>query len=298
MNSHKLEAASACILWGFSYIVATTMLPHNPWFIGAVRAAGGALPLLLIARELPPVRFWPKLIVLGTLNTGLFFGLVFIAALRLPGGVAAVFQALGPLFSIMLVWPLLWHRPTGMKILSLAVGIVGVAFVVLKGGTALDMTGVLAALGSAFSVALGGVLVQRWGQPMSLTGFTAWQLVVAGIELALATAFFGDMPGTITSINVLGLAIMALALTSLPFFLWFKGIHGEGAASVAPFFLLIPIVAFALDAIVKGVVPSPLQALGVVLVIAGLILNIVAAGGTTRRAKVQEVELPEHAVVD
>ena len=298
MNPHKLAAATACALWGFTYVISSTMLPHNPWFIGAVRAIGGALPLLLIARELPPARFWPKLIALGTLNTGLFFGLLFIAALNLPGGVAGIFQAFGPLFAVVLVWPLLGHRPTGLKIVSLAIGVVGVAFVVLKGNAALNTVGVLAALGGAFCVALGGVLVQKWGQPMSLTGFTAWQLLVAGVELALATALFGDAPEAISAVNVLGLALVALGLTSLPFLLWFKAIHGEGAASVAPFFLLIPLVAFALDAIVKGVVPTPLQGLGVVVVIAGLVLNIIAARKTTKRARVQEVDLPQHAVVD
>jgi len=298
MNKFKLYVALATTLWGFTYIVSSTMLPANPWFVGAVRAGLGAIPLLLLAREVPPRAFWPKLIVLGTLNTGLFFGLLFIAAFRLPGGIAGIFQALGPLFSILLVWPLLSHRPTIMKILSLLVGIVGVVLVVLKGGTALDMMGVLAALGSAFSVALGGALVQKWGQPMSLSGFTAWQLIVAATELSVITLVLGDIPAGITAVNGLGLLIVALALTSLPFYLWFKGIQAEGAANVAPFFLLSPIVAFMLDAIVKGIVPTSMQLAGVALVIGGLILNIYAARKTTAKAHVQQVELPEQAVID
>lgn len=50
----KLSAALATILWGFTYIITTTMLPRNPMSIAAVRAIGDALPLLLIAREFPP----------------------------------------------------------------------------------------------------------------------------------------------------------------------------------------------------------------------------------------------------
>ncbi|MBV5265917.1 DMT family transporter [Pinisolibacter aquiterrae] len=298
MNRFRLLAAAATILWGFTYVISSTMLPHTPWFIGAVRAGLGAIPLLLIAREFPPAGYGPKLVVLGTLNTGLFFGLLFIGALRLPGGVAGIFQALGPLFSVLLVWPLLNHRPTTLKISSLLVGLLGVILVVAKGDTALDGVGVLAALGSAFSVALGGVLVQRWGNPMTLTGFTAWQLVIATVELGLATLVLGDAPVTMTSVNLLGLAIVALVLTSLPFFLWFKAIHGAGAANVAPFFLLTPIVAFALDALVRGIVPNMQQSLGMALVIGGLVMNIAAARRTTQEAKVQEVELPEQAVVD
>lgn len=298
MTKYKLLAAVATILWGFTYVISSRMLPQTPWFIGAVRAGLGAVPLLLIAREFPPVAYWPKLVVLGTLNTGLFFGLLFIGALRLPGGVAGIFQALGPLFSVLLVWPLLAHRPTVLKIVSLLVGLLGVVLVVAKGNAALDQIGVVAALGSAFSVALGGVLVQRWGNPMTLTGFTAWQLVVATVELGLATLVLGDVPATVTGTNLLGLTIVALLLTSLPFFLWFKAIHGTGAANVAPFFLLTPLVAFALDALVGGIVPNLQQGLGMLLVFAGLVLNIAAARATTKAARVQEVELPEQAVVD
>lgn len=277
MNASKLAAAAAAALWGFTYIVSATMLTPDPWFTGAVRAFVGSLPLLLLARELPPVPFWPRLIVLGTLNTGLFFGLLFIAAFRLPGGVAGTFQALSPLFSAILVWPLLGQRPTLLGITSLAVGVFGVALVVLQSNAALDPIGIVAALGCAFSIALGGVLLQRWQQPMTLTGLTAWQLVIAGVELAIVAAILGDIPSALTPVNGLGLVIVAFALTSLPFLLWFKAIKNEGAAGVAPFLLITPIVAFALDALVRGIAPSPLQGVGVLLVIIGLLMNIRSA---------------------
>jgi probable blue pigment (indigoidine) exporter len=296
VNKFKLAAALATALWGFTYIITSTPLPQHPWFIGAVRAGLGALPLLLLARELPPLQFWPKLIVLGTLNAGLFFGLLFIAALRLPGGVAGIFQALSPLFAIVLVWPLLNNRPTLLKIFSLLVGLAGVVLVVLKGGASLDLIGVLAALGCAFSVALGGILVQKWGQPMSMTGFTAWQLVVAAVELGAVALILGDIPTGLTAVNGLGLVILALGLTSLPFFLWFKAIQSEGAASVTPFMLLTPIIAFALDAMVRGIVPTPLQGLGVLLVVVGLVLNIIAGRKPKATARVQPVKVPKPAV--
>lgn len=297
MKNLSLAAAVATSLWGFTYIVSSTMLPAHPMFIGAVRAIGGAIPLLLIAREFPPLRFWPKLIALGTLNTGLFFGLLFIAAQRLPGGVAGTFQALGPLFAILLVWPMLGHKPTVIKIVSLVIGVVGVGLVVLNGGATIDTIGVLAALGGAMSVALGGVLLQKWGQPMSLAGFTAWQLVVASVELSAVTLIMGDIPTSLSVVNVAGLAIVALALTTVPFLLWFKAIQGVGAAGVAPFLLLTPIVAFVLDIIVRGTVPTLTQSVGVLLVIVGLVVNIYAARATTRAAKVKEVPYPNQAVV-
>jgi probable blue pigment (indigoidine) exporter len=269
----KLSAAIATILWGFTYIITTTMLPHNPLFIAAVRALGGALPLLLLAREIPPRAWWGRIVVLGTLNSGLFFGLLFVAAIRLPGGVAATFQALGPLFMVLLAWPMLGAIPARAKVAAVLVGAVGVAMVVLKSNAAIDMIGLAAALGSALSVALGGILVHKWGRPRSLLGFTAWQLLVAGVELSLVTAVVGDIPATLSPLNLMGFAVLALFVTALAFALWFRAIEGAGAAHVAPFFLLTPITAFALDAIFRGFVPNPVQIAGVALVIGSLLYS-------------------------
>lgn len=269
----KLSAALATILWGFTYIITTTMLPPNPMFIAAVRAIGGALPLLLLARELPPKEWWGKIVILGTLNSGLFFGLLFIAAIRLPGGVAATFQALGPLFMVLLAWPLLGAIPAIARVAAVFVGAVGVAMVVLKSNAAIDPIGVAAALGSALSVALGGILVHKWGRPRSLLGFTAWQLLVAGIELSLVTAVVSDVPARLSALNVVGFVILALFVTALAFALWFRAIQGAGAANVAPFFLLTPITAFVLDAVFRGFVPNTVQIVGVVLVIGSLLYS-------------------------
>lgn len=269
----KLAAAMATFLWGFTYIVTTKLLPQNPLFIAAVRAVGGGLPLLLFVRNVPPREWWGRIIVLGTLNSGLFFGLLFIAAIRLPGGMAATFQALGPLFMVLLAWPLLGAIPAVTKILAVSIGAIGVSMVVLNGDAAIDLLGVAAALGSALSVALGGILVHKWGRPHSLLGFTAWQLIVAGVELSLVALVIGDIPTSLSTNNIIGLTVMALFLTALAFGLWFKAIEGAGVAAVAPFFLLTPITAFVLDAIFRGVVPGLIQSAGVALVIASLLYS-------------------------
>ncbi|MCA0044842.1 DMT family transporter [Celeribacter litoreus] len=266
----KAAAATATMLWGFTYILTTTMLPPNPWFIAAVRALFGGLPLLLLARDLPPKAWWGKLIVLGTLNNGLFFGLLFIAAIRLPGGVAATFQALGPLFMVLLALPVLGAIPSKAKLLAVVAGAVGVAMVVLKGGAELDFIGILAALGAALSVALGGTLIHKWGRPSSIMSLTAWQMIIAGAELSIVALVLGDIPESLVMTNVLGLGILALVITALPFYLWFTGIHGAGPSAVAPMMLLTPITAFVLDAVFRGAVPSPLQAVGVAIVIGSL----------------------------
>ena len=248
----KLSAALASVIWGTSYICITQLLPHNPVFIAAVRALGGGIPLLLLSPRLPSRDWWGKIVLLGTLNCGVFFAFVFIAAERLPGGVAGTLQSLGPVFTVLIAWPLLGQSPSPVRLASVVAGAIGVMLLLTTGKVSLDWIGTVTGIGAALSLALGGVLLNRWGRPAPLVVFTAWQLVVGGAELAVLAAITGDVPASFSSTNVLGVVYIALVGTSLAYALWFHGIEGAGAPAVAPFFLLIPIVAFALDAVVRG----------------------------------------------
>jgi probable blue pigment (indigoidine) exporter len=273
----KLCAALASVIWGTTYIVATSMLPAHPVFTGAVRALGGGLPLLLIYRTFPHRSWWLRVFLLGTLNCGAFFGFFFVAAQRLPGGVAGTLQSLGPIFTVLIAWRLLGQSPSFMRLGSVVVGAVGVMLLLTSGTLALDTVGALAGLGAALSLALGGVLLNRWGRPAPLMVFTAWQLIVGGIELAIFATLAGDIPTVLTTQNVIGFSYVALIGTSVAYALWFYGIEGVGVSAAAPFFLLIPIVAFVLDAVIKGFVPTPVQGIGAAIVLASLLIGQLSA---------------------
>lgn len=272
----QLAAALAAAIWGTTY-VTTDVLPDNPIFVAAVRAFGGAVPLLLISRDLPDRVWLLRAIVLGTFNCGLFFALLFIGAFRLPGGVAATLQSLVPLFSIFLAWPLLGQVPSLVRIALVVLGSLGVALLLSEGPVALDPLGVMAALASALSFSIGLVLLSRWGRPASMISLTTWQLIVAGVELTVLAWMVGDVPHALTGENLLGLAYLTTIGTSLAYFLWFYGTVWAGSGRVAPLVLLSPLVAFALDAVVRNVVPSGAQALGAGLVMASVVASQCAA---------------------
>lgn len=144
----------------------------------------------------------------------------------------------------------------------------------LHGNADLDLIGVAAALGSTLSLALGGILINKWGKPpMPMLAFTGWQLLVAGVELTVATLISQDVTDAISGLNILGFGILAILLTAIPFMLWFRAISMAGAVVVAPFFLLVPITAFMLDALVKGFIPTAYQITGAIIVIFGLLLS-------------------------
>ena len=83
--------STAPLIWGSSYIVATQFLPNlDPLTVSVLRALPAGLILLCLMRQLPNGHWIWKMFVLGALNFSIFWTLLFFAAYRLPGGVAAV----------------------------------------------------------------------------------------------------------------------------------------------------------------------------------------------------------------
>ena len=90
-----LLTALAPAIWGTTYIVTSQFLPPDRPFIAALlRVLPAGIALLIWSRRFPQRGEWAKLIVTGILNIGAFQALLFIAAYRLPGGLAAVIGAL------------------------------------------------------------------------------------------------------------------------------------------------------------------------------------------------------------
>lgn len=91
----------------------------------------------------------------GAFNFAIFWFLLFEAAYRLPGGVAATVGAVQPLIVLMLARLWLGAPLRAMAMLAALGGMIGVSLLVLRPGAAFDAVGIAAALGSAASMAVG-----------------------------------------------------------------------------------------------------------------------------------------------
>ena len=86
--------------------------------------------------------------VLGLLNIGMFFPLIFLAAYHLPGGLAATLQASAPMVDDGAGLAGLGERPGWARVGAALVGAVGVALLVLRSPGDVDAVGLAAAFGS------------------------------------------------------------------------------------------------------------------------------------------------------
>ncbi|GLW07188.1 ABC transporter permease [Microtetraspora sp. NBRC 13810] len=256
-------AAVAPVSWGTTYLVTSEFLPPDrPLLSGALRALPAGLVVLALTRTLPRGSWWWRSAVLGTLNIGAFFALLFFSAYRLPGGVAATLSAVQPLVVAGLAVVLLRERPTGWRLGWGVAGAAGVAAMVLRGEAAFDLAGVLAGLAGTAAMAAGIVLTKRWGRPVGLLAFTGWQLTAGGLLLApLALAVEGPPPA-LDAPALGGYAWLAVVGTLLAYTLWFQGVERlpVGALSFLP--MLSPVVATVLGWAVLGQSLTVAQAAG------------------------------------
>lgn len=266
--------ALAPISWGTTYIVTSELLPAgHPMFAGLLRALPAGLIALVLTRKLPHGLWWAKAAALGVLNIGLFFPLLFIAAERLPGGVAATLGASQPVVVAALAVVLLGERPSGWKLGWGVVGLIGVGLVVLGPNAGFDLVGIVAGLGGAVSMAFGVTLTKRWGRPagVSPTAFAGWQLTAGGLVLLPLTFLVEGAPPAIDLPAVAGYLWLGLVGGLAAYVLWFRGIATMPVTSVAVLALLSPIVAALLGVLVLGQTLNPVQLLGFALALAAIV---------------------------
>ena len=277
------------MLWGTTYLTTTMFLPESrPLLAATLRALPAGLLLLVVCRQLPSGAWWWKSWVLGILNIGAFFALLFIAAYRLPGGVAAIVGGIQPLIVALLASRFLHERLTARVVAAALTGVFGVGLITLQVQARLDALGILAALGGALSMATGIVLSKKWGQPAPPLTTTAWQLITGGLTLLLALVLVEGLPSiALTPSNLGGYAYLSVVGTAFAYVMWFRGISRLPASTIAFLGLLSPVVAILLGWAVAGENFTPLQMMGIFLV-----LGSITSAISTKKTK----PLAEYAV--
>ncbi|MEB7943495.1 DMT family transporter [Raoultella ornithinolytica] len=263
-----LLTALAPAIWGTTYIVTSQFLPPDRPFIAALlRVLPAGIALLIWCRRFPLRNEWWKLIVTGILNIGAFQALLFIAAYRLPGGLAAVIGAIQPLLVMMLAWGVDRQRSPWVAVLSAVTGIIGMALLLLSPHTVLDPLGIMAAFSGAVSMALGTWLSRRWAISLPVVALTGWQLLIGGVVLA-PVAWPVDPPlQGVTWTQAAGYLWLCVAGAMLAYGLWFRGISRLPSVAVSALSLLSPVTAVLLGWICLGQKIEGVALVGLIVVL-------------------------------
>lgn len=277
-----LLTALAPAIWGSTYIVTSEILPPDrPFTAALIRVLPAGLLLLLFTRRFPARRDWWRVLVLSALNIGVFQALLFVAAYRLPGGLAAVLGAIQPLLVMVLVWAVDHRAPRLATLWSAIVGVAGMAILLLSPQTTFEPVGIAAALLGAVCMATGVWLTRRWKLDLPVLPLTGWQLFLGGLMLA-PVAWQADAPlPALTLPQWAAYSYLCLAGAVLAYGLWFRGVSRLPTVAVASLGLLSPLTAVVLGWVLLSQSMSGTAFLGLTIVLA----SVFAVQWTTARGK-------------
>ena len=196
--AYGLLAAVVCI-WGINWPFMKMGLEWLPAFqFNFLRLGLGALTLFAVLGALrrlrvPPRHDWPMIAVIGTVQIGLYMGLVHWGLQYVPAGRAALLAYTTPIWVVPGAMLFLGERLSGLRALGLLAGLSGLAVLfnplsfdwsdsqVVKGNAIL--------LCSAMCWAAGIVFVKRHVWHCTALDAVPWQLLIAaaiGLVLVLA----------------------------------------------------------------------------------------------------------------
>ena len=271
-----LATTIAPLIWGSTYLVTTEFLPPNRPFIAAlIRVLPAGLLLLAWTRRIPKRDEWAMVVLLGFLNIGFFQAMLFVAAYRLPGGLAAVLSSTQTLMVLVFTWLIGKTMPPKAAWGWAAAGVAGIALLVLSPQALspqarYDTLGILAAMAGAAAMALGVYLSKHRRTSLPVLAFTGWQLFIGGLCL-LPVALLAEPPlEALSAANLGGYLYLCLFGAVLAYVLWFDGIAKLPPAAVSSLGLLSPVCSFVLGWLFLGQGMDAKSLAGFALVLASI----------------------------
>ncbi|MFN8169947.1 MAG: EamA family transporter [Candidatus Nanopelagicales bacterium] len=258
----------------------------TPLGVGAVRIAVGgaglvaALPWLGGSRR-DALGLWRTRWGLAAGLTTALYQVCFFAGVSRAGVALGTLVTIGsgPVFTGLLSWLLLRERPRLSWVVATAVCVVGLALLVGSGATqsGVDPVGLLLALASGLGYAVYTVAAKRLmtdghrSDEVMAGAFSLGGLVLVPVLLTQPMAWLATPSG-------LALALwLGLATTTAAYVLFGRGLRHLPAGPVTTLVLAEPVVATVLGVVVLGEHLAPLGWVGAALVLAGLVLQGVAA---------------------
>ena len=210
-------------------------------------------------------------VIYGALNFGLSYGLSYVGLQRATAGTASVMIATVPLWTFFLAIAHGLERFRARALVGTIVATVGVGIVFVEQLSAdVPIASLLAMLGGAVAAAEATVVAKRFPRTHPLSTNAVGTLVGGAILMALSLAVAAAHPLPQRPETQLALAYLA-TVGAVGLFALFLFVLGRWRASAASYALVVmPLVAIALGALLRGEAVSPFFIAGALVVGAGV----------------------------
>ena len=279
-----LTVAIASLL-GFSFVPIKVGLREIPPFaLAALRFFFAAVPLVFVIKR--PRIPWPYVAIYGLAIGVCQFGMLFLGLkLGMPAGLASLVIQVQVFFTIGLGIVFLgdhFQRHNLMGAIIAAAGVLLLAVYKFASGATGTLIGFALVIVAAFAWSVGNVVAKRaaGAHEADMFALVVWSSLVPPLPLAaLSYAFEGGAAAFHAVVSASALTwgcvlFLAWGATLTGFAAWAGLMHRYPTALISPFALLIPVSGLASGALFLAEGLAPLQALGALLVFAGLVENV------------------------
>ena len=280
------------LIWGASFMlikIADRELAPATLILGRLGSAALLLAAIAFVRLGPRATLaelrgaWRWLVVVGLVNTAIPFWLLSWGETRIDSGLASIIQGAVPIFNALLAFAFFREaRVSGLRLLGLAIGFVGVALLVGAQPEG-KLLGALAVVAMALCYAIGTLIAGRHLRgtsplvvALASTAVSTVAALPAGILQAPAGMWHGE---TIMAILVLGFVGTAIA-----YLLFFALIQRAGPNYATLVTYLVPPIALAYGAIFLGESFGATAFVALALILAGVALATGSVRLASRRA--------------
>lgn len=295
-----LLLATVVLVLGLNWpIMATALESITPIWMGVFRVAGAAAVVTTIGAvqgkmSVPPRRDLPMIVSLAVFRLAAVFVLVFTALELVPPGRSSVVVWTTSLWTVPIAAVFLGERMSGRRWVGLALGVGGV--VVLFEPWAFDWEEPGVALGHALlilaAITNAATAVHIRGHRWTITPLEAipWQLLGAAVPL-VPLALIVDGPPVIdwTPQLVWIVLYQGMLATGIAFWAQIVILRNFSAVSTNLTLMAVPVVGVVSSAVLLGEDVTTALGIGLVLVIAGVALNLLSDSATPEEIQPSEV---------
>lgn len=269
--------------WGLNFVVIRFGLDElPPMLLGALRFTLVAFPAILFIKP-PKLPLKWLLAYGGFISLGQFAFLFSAMYFGMPAGLASLVLQSQMLFTMLFALLFLGERLRLPQLISLVVAVAGLLFLA-KATPSAEMTliGFLLTVAAAASWGMGNIInrhIVQLGQ-INLMSLVVWGALVPPIPFFLLSFWLEGPDLIVQSLTGMGwrsvgaLVYLALVASLFGYGSWAFLMSRYPASTVAPLTLLVPIVGLLTAWLVLGESLSLSQAIGIVLILLGLMINV------------------------
>lgn len=292
--------ATVVLVLGLNWpIMATGIESITPIWMGVFRVAGAAVVVITIGAvqgkmSVPPRRDLPMIISLAVFRLAAVFVLVFTALQLVPPGRSSVVVWTTSLWTVPIAAVFLGEKMSGRRWVGLTLGIAGV--IVLFEPWSFDWEEPGVALGHALlilaAITNAATAVHIRGHRWTITPLEAipWQLLGAAVPLIILGLIVDGVPVIDWTPQLVWIVLyQGMLATGIAFWAQIVILRNLSAVSTNLTLMAVPVVGVASSAILLGEDVTTALAFGLILVVAGVALNLLSDSKTPGEIQPSEV---------